>query len=200
MQDHQALLRQAHENELAKVRGKEATGKRARKTENSVEDQGREEDEDNEDDEDDEENGGGEEEGDMTERAAAKEARKKTRTERNRQLRVAERQREEEKRRRDKAIRKDLGQVDEIKKMIEATAEEKAEKARKRAERREKREREQGARLAKHVVKKQPIDVQLQEELAESLRTLKVGVGISSGMMDFFFCGCAQCICVHTPS
>ncbi|RUS17428.1 ribosome biogenesis protein Nop53/GLTSCR2 [Endogone sp. FLAS-F59071] len=173
MQDHQALLRQAHEDELARVRAREAreaTEKRAREAENIVEGQ----------EKDDDEETGEEEEGNMTERAAAKEARK-TRTERNRQLRAAERQREEEKRRRDKAIRKELGQVEEIKKTLEATVEEKTEEARKRTERREKREREQGARLAKQVVKKQPIDVQLQEELAESLRTLKVSVESRAG-------------------
>ncbi|KAG0347652.1 hypothetical protein BG005_011966, partial [Podila minutissima] len=176
MQDHQGLLRLAHNEELKLLEAKEKLEAKLAypkelddmvafddQTGGLLEDSDEEEEEEEEEEENEEE-------------SAAKPKKnkgKKSITERNRLARAAETLKKEQEIRRNKELMKQTNRVKEIIKTVE---EEEAEMERKRLENEQKREEKEKAgmkRVGKFNIPKERIHVQLQDELAESLRQLK---------------------------
>ncbi|KAF9201629.1 hypothetical protein BGZ59_002592 [Podila verticillata] len=176
MQDHQGLLRLAHNEELRLLEAKEKIEAKLAypkeldamvafddQTGGLLEDS----DEEEEDEEEDEEN---EEEGATKPK---KSKGKKSIAERNRLARAAETLKKEQEIKRNKELMKQTNRVKEIIKTVE---EEEAEMERKRLENEQKKEDKEKAgmkRVGKFNIPKERIHVQLQDELAESLRQLK---------------------------
>ncbi|KAG9323280.1 hypothetical protein KVV02_006303 [Mortierella alpina] len=176
MQDHQGLLRLAHNEELRILKERERVEAKLAypkeldamvafddKTGGLLEDS-----EDEDEDEEEEEATG--EEGAIK---AKKVKGKKSITERNRLARAAETAKKEAEIKRMKELIKQTNRVKDIMKTVE---EEEAETERKRLENEQKREEKEKAgmkRVGKFNIPKERIHVQLQDELAESLRQLK---------------------------
>jgi nucleolar protein 53 len=126
-------------------------------------------------DEDDEANETNEEE----DTAVKKTTKRKTQAQRNKAARKKELARLEKIAVREKNLHKSIGGVSNLKKLAEQRAKEAAEAER--ARRLAKREKERmglegGEKVGKHRVKKADVAVQLGEDLAESLRQVKVGL------------------------
>ncbi|KAI7885507.1 tumor suppressor protein Gltscr2 [Lichtheimia hyalospora FSU 10163] len=169
MEDHQELLRQAHQVELQKE-------SEARKLEEQLSyrkelDAMAHELEQSLEDEDDEAEA--ESDKDETVTAQSKEAKRKTRVQRNKEKRLRLEQLVHRQKQHEKEIRKQIDQLHHI----EAQVKEHQEKLRlmneKRQEIRDQNEKQGAKRLGKHFVQERSIDVQLQDELSESLRQLK---------------------------
>lgn len=121
-----------------------------------------------------------EDEEDDTEAAVKKTTKRKTQAQRNKAARKKELARLEKIAAREKKLHKSIGGVSGLKKLAEQRAKEAAEAER--ARRLAKREKERvglegGEKVGKHRVKKADVAVQLGEDLAESLRQVKVGSG-----------------------
>ncbi|KAF9194763.1 hypothetical protein BGZ50_005803 [Haplosporangium sp. Z 11] len=178
MQDHQGLLLLAHNEELRILEEKEKLEKKLAypkeldemvafddQTGGLLEDSA---DEDEEEEED-EQTEGQEEIGVKAKKVKGK----KSITERNRLARAAETLKKEAEIRRQKELLKQTNKVKEIMKTVE---EEEAETEKRRIENEQKREEKEKAgmkRVGKFNIPKERIHVQLQDELAESLRQLK---------------------------
>ncbi|KAF9430999.1 hypothetical protein BGZ76_000626 [Entomortierella beljakovae] len=176
MQDHQGLLRLAHNEELRIIQTKEKYDAALAypkeldemkpfddQTGGLLEDSG---DEDEEEEEEEEEDG----EGGFKPK---KQKGKKTITERNRLARAAETAKKEARIKHEKELYKQTNKVKEIMKTV---AQEEEETERKRLENEKKREEKEKAgmkRVGRFNIPKERIHVQLQDELAESLRELK---------------------------
>jgi nucleolar protein 53 len=170
MQDHQALLRKAHKVEEDKIAERERINKQLEFRKELLEmddDEVAKTDDDEEEDSDIHSD-------DDEETRRRKETRKKTRTERNRLRRAKDARILEERRKKDKALNKELHKLDEIQQMVDEIEQDQQEKAKRRQERQDAKEKAGLQRLGKYYVPKAPIEVQLTEELSESLRTLKV--------------------------
>ncbi|KAG0020485.1 hypothetical protein BGZ81_009306 [Podila clonocystis] len=175
MQDHQGLLRLAHNEELRLLEAKEKLEAKLAYPKElddmiAFDDQtgGLLEDSDEEEEEEDEE-----EENEDGATKPKKNKGKKSIAERNRLARAAETLKKEQEIRRNKELMKQTNRVKEIIKTVE---EEEAEMERKRLENEQKREEREKAgmkRVGKFNIPKERIHVQLQDELAESLRQLK---------------------------
>ncbi|KAF9157374.1 hypothetical protein BGX21_006631 [Mortierella sp. AD011] len=176
MQDHQGLLQLAHNEELRILRDKESVDAKLaypKELDSMVafDDQtgGLLEDSDEEDEEEEEEDATG---GDDIAKPK-KQKGKKSVTERNRLARAAETAKKEAQIKREKELLKQTNKVKEIMKSVE---EEEAETERKRLENEKKKEEKERAgmkRVGRFNIPKERIHVQLQDELAESLRQLK---------------------------
>ncbi|KAG0005192.1 hypothetical protein BGZ80_010582 [Entomortierella chlamydospora] len=177
MQDHQGLLQLAHNEELRILHDKESVDAKLaypKELDNMVafDDQtgGLLEDSEDEDEEEEEEEDatGGD---DIAK--PKKQKGKKSITERNRLARAAETAKKEAQIKREKELLKQTNKVKEIMKSVE---EEEAETERKRLENERKKEEKERAgmkRVGRFNIPKERIHVQLQDELAESLRQLK---------------------------
>ncbi|KAF9978073.1 hypothetical protein BGZ73_003813 [Actinomortierella ambigua] len=175
MQDHQNLLRIAHEEELKLLQEKEKLESQLAypkeldemvpfddRTGGLMEDSDEEEEEEEEEEEDDEATEG-----------KKKVKGKKTTAERNRLARAQETLKKEKEIRKQKEL---LKQANQLKTIIKTVEEEEAEAEKKRAENESKKEEKARAgmkRVGKFNIPKERTQVQLQEELAESLRQLK---------------------------
>lgn len=174
MEDHQALLRQAHEMEEKKeaesLKLKEKLSYRkelddiAHELEQSLEDEDEESAPESDHDEAD----------DAVQQSNNKEAKRKTRAQRNKEKRVRLEQIMNKKKQHEKEIRKQIDHLNQIEEEVKQHQEKLKAMAEKRQETREYIEKEGVKRLGKHYVKERAIDVQLQDELSESLRQLKV--------------------------
>ncbi|KAF9202942.1 hypothetical protein BGZ49_006947 [Haplosporangium sp. Z 27] len=178
MQDHQGLLRLAHNEELRIIQDREKVDAKLAypkelddmiafddQTGGLLEDSG---DEDEEEEEEEEEVTG--EDGVVKPK---KQKGKKSITERNRLARAAETAKREAQIKREKELLKQTNKVKEIMKSVE---EEEAEMEKKRLENEKKKEEKEKAgmkRVGRFNIPKERIHVQLQDELAESLRQLK---------------------------
>ncbi|KAF9382280.1 hypothetical protein CPB97_007244 [Podila verticillata] len=176
MQDHQGLLRLAHNEELRLLEAKEKIEAKLAypkeldamvafddQTGGLLEDSDEEEEEEEEDEENEEEGA----------TKPKKNKGKKSIAERNRLARAAETLKKEQEIKRNKELMKQTNRVKEIIKTVE---EEEAEMERKRLENEQKKEDKEKAgmkRVGKFNIPKERIHVQLQDELAESLRQLK---------------------------
>ncbi|CAO3693878.1 unnamed protein product [Umbelopsis ramanniana] len=169
MEDHQALLRKANQVEEDKIAERERINKQLEYRKELLE---MDDDEVAKTDDEEEEDSDVHSDDDEETRKR-KEIRKKTRTERNRLRRAKENKWLEDRRRREKALNKELHKLDEIQQMVVDIEQETEEKTRQRQERQEAKEKAGLPRLGKYYVPKAPIEVQLTEELSESLRTLK---------------------------
>ncbi|KAF9112129.1 hypothetical protein BGX27_003942 [Mortierella sp. AM989] len=179
MLDHQGLLRLAHNEELRIIHDREKVDAKLAypkelddmvafddQTGGLLEDSG-DEDEEEEEEEDEEDVG---EDGTVKPK---KQKGKKSITERNRLARAAETAKREAEIKRNKELLKQTNKVKEIMKSVE---EEEAETERKRLENEKKKEDKERAgmkRVGRFNIPKERIHVQLQDELAESLRELK---------------------------
>ncbi|KAG0247436.1 Glioma tumor suppressor candidate region protein 2, partial [Mortierella polycephala] len=179
MQDHQGLLRLAHNEELRILEVKEKLEKKLAypkeldemvtfndQTGGLLEDSA---DEDEEEEEEEEQMEGQEEIGVKAKKVKGK----KSIAERNRLARAAETHKKEAEIKRQKELMKQTNKVKEIMKTVE---EEEAETEKRRVESEQKREEKEKAgmkRVGKFNIPKERIHVQLQDELAESLRQLK---------------------------
>ncbi|CDH50482.1 hypothetical protein RO3G_11085 [Lichtheimia corymbifera JMRC:FSU:9682] len=172
MEDHQALLRQAHEMEEKKeaesLKLKEKLSYRkelddiAHELEQSLEDEDEESAPESDHDE-----------ADAVQQSNNKEAKRKTRAQRNKEKRVRLEQIMNKKKQHEKEIRKQIDHLNHIEEEVKQHQEKLKAMAEKRQEIREYIEKEGVKRLGKHYVKERAIDVQLQDELSESLRQLK---------------------------
>ncbi|KAI9267930.1 ribosome biogenesis protein Nop53/GLTSCR2 [Phascolomyces articulosus] len=173
MEDHQELLKEAHAIEVKK---EEATKKLNEQLAYRKElDQLKSELEESISDDEDEDEGEEEEEEQGEESAKQKqEGVRKTKTQRNKEKRKRYNRMLEEQKIHERDIRKQIDRV----KAIEAELQEQIEKLEKAAEIRrhlkEEDEKKGARRLGRHYIKEQPMAVQLQEELSETLRQLKV--------------------------
>lgn len=171
MEDHQALLRQAHEIEAQKeaesIKLQEKLSYRkelndlAHELEESLEDEDGESAAESDHDEN-----------DTTQQN--QEAKRKTRAQRNKEKRVRLEQLMHKQKQHEKEIRKQIDHLNHIEEQVKQHQEKLKEMAEKRQEFRDQAEKQGAKRLGKHYVKEQPIEVQLQDELSESLRQLKV--------------------------
>lgn len=186
MEDHQALLRKAHQVEEDKIAERERINKQLEFRKELLE---MDDDEVAKTDDEEEEDSDVHSDDDEETRKR-KEIRKKTRTERNRLRRAKENKWLEDRRRREKALNKELHKLDEIQQMVVDIEQETEEKTKQRQERQEAKEKAGLPRLGKYYVPKVPIEVQLTEELSESLRTLKVRVFLKklAGCMTLKHC------------
>ncbi|KAG0340524.1 hypothetical protein BG004_006371 [Podila humilis] len=176
MLDHQGLLRIAHNEELRLLEAKEKIEAKLaypKELDNMIafDDQtgGLLEDSDDEEEDEDED----EESQELGATKSKKNKGKKSVTERNRLARAAETLKKEAEIRRHKELMKQTNRVKEIIKTVE---EEEAEMEKKRLENEQKKEEKEKAgmkRVGKFNIPKERIHVQLQDELAESLRELK---------------------------
>ncbi|KAF9951509.1 hypothetical protein BGZ72_007001 [Mortierella alpina] len=176
MQDHQGLLRLAHNEELRILKERERVEAKLAYPKEldamvAFDDKtgGLLEDSDDEDEEEEEEEEAGEEGAVKAKKVKGK----KSITERNRLARAAETAKKEAEIKRMKELIKQTNRVKDIMKTVE---EEEAETERKRLENEQKREEKEKAgmkRVGKFNIPKERIHVQLQDELAESLRQLK---------------------------
>ncbi|KAF8941466.1 ribosome biogenesis protein Nop53/GLTSCR2 [Dissophora ornata] len=176
MQDHQGLLRLAHNEELRIVQDRERVDAKLAYPKEldqmvAFDDQtgGLLEDSNDEDSEEEEE----EEEGVEGSVKPKKQKGKKSVTERNRLARAAETAKKEAQIKRNKEL---LKQTNKVKEIMQSVAEEEAETERKRLENEKKKEEKEKAgmkRVGRFNIPKERIHVQLQDELAESLRQLK---------------------------
>ncbi|KAI9314482.1 ribosome biogenesis protein Nop53/GLTSCR2 [Dichotomocladium elegans] len=167
---HQELLKQAHEIEVRKLEAAEKLNEKlsyrkelddlAGELEASLEDE----------DEDGEEEEGEKDEGSV---AAKKEAKRKTRTQRNKEKRLRLEKIANMQKQHEKDIRKQIDLVKEIEKELNEHQKKIEDVAQKRQEIKENAEKKGVKRLGKHFIKERPIDVQLQDELSETLRQLK---------------------------
>lgn len=170
MEDHQALLRQAHEIEAQKeaesIKLQEKLSYRkelndlAHELEESLEDEDGESAAESDHDET-----------DTTQQN--NEAKRKTRAQRNKEKRVRLEQLMHKQKQHEKEIRKQIDHLNHIEEQVKQHQEKLKEMAEKRQEFRDQAEKQGAKRLGKHYVKEQPIEVQLQDELSESLRQLK---------------------------
>ncbi|KAG0230488.1 hypothetical protein BGW42_000909 [Actinomortierella wolfii] len=177
MQDHQDLLRIAHEEELKLLQEKEKLEAQLaypKELDEMVPFDDRTggllEDTDEEEDEEEEDESGGEDEETGTKKKVKG---KKTKAERNRLARAQERLKKEQEMKKNKELLKQANQVKEIMKTVE---QEEAEAEKRRIENEAKKEEKSRAgmkRVGKFNIPKEKTQVQLQEELAESLRQLK---------------------------
>ncbi|KAI1314750.1 hypothetical protein EDD11_001765 [Mortierella claussenii] len=179
MQDHQGLLRLAHNEELRILKDKERVDAKLaypKELDDMVafDDQtgGLLEDSDDEDEEEDED----EDEGVEGMEGAVKSKKKKGKksvTERNRLARAAERAKKDAQIKREKELLKQTNKVKEIMKTVEEEEEETERKRLENEKKREEKERAGMKRVGRFNIPKERIHVQLQDELAESLRQLK---------------------------
>ncbi|KAF9346939.1 hypothetical protein BGX26_001525 [Mortierella sp. AD094] len=177
MQDHQGLLQLAHNEELRILHDRERVDAKLaypKELDDMVafDDQtgGLLEDSGDEDEEDEDEEDVIGEDGTVKPK---KQKGKKSITERNRLARAAETAKREAQIKREKELLKQTNKVKEIMKSVE---EEEAETERKRLENEKKKEEKERAgmkRVGRFNIPKERIHVQLQDELAESLRQLK---------------------------
>ncbi|KAL1925528.1 uncharacterized protein VTP21DRAFT_411 [Calcarisporiella thermophila] len=175
MEDHQNLLLQAHEVEVKKHELKEKLEAKYGHLSNEVKSKGfdiqdmlDEEEEEEDDKEEVEEEGNGDEGSEQK-----KEAKRLTKKERNKQLRRAMQEKEEQKRQLDRRLKSELDQVQDISTKIEEEDKIRQQKLYERALKTEEKKKRGHKKLGKYKVQEAPIDVQLQEELSESLRGLK---------------------------
>ena len=172
MEDHQELLRHAHQVELEKEN-------EARKLEEQLSyrkelDAMAHELEQSLEDEDDEAEA--ESDKDETVTAQSKEAKRKTRVQRNKEKRLRLEQIAHKQKQHEKEIRKQIDQLHQIEAQVKEHQEKLKLMGEKRQEIRDQNEKQGAKRLGKHFVQERSIDVQLQDELSESLRQLKVRV------------------------
>ncbi|KAK3828556.1 MAG: ribosome biogenesis protein Nop53/GLTSCR2 [Benniella sp.] len=183
MKDHQSLLLLAHNDEVKSLEQWENLNAQLAypkeldqmvafddRTGGLLEDSDEEEEEEEEGEEEEEEENDAE---DSTDVKSKKQKGKKTITERNRLARAAEKAKEEARIKRDKDLNKQTNRVKEIMKVVE---EEEADMERKHQESDKKKEQKEKAgmkRVGRFNVPKERIEVQLQDELSESLRQLK---------------------------
>ncbi|KND03229.1 uncharacterized protein SPPG_02283 [Spizellomyces punctatus DAOM BR117] len=179
--DHQRALRNAVDEEVAKLKQKEHTLKKLSYPAEL----------DNLDDEtffgdsDDEEENGEQEDGGVETAAATSskddglshtrmvtEARK-TKAQRNKELRRAAKEREAEKQREEKLLAKQLNRLGEINKVVTQQEREQQRQLEERAKLQEEKAKRETKRLGPHLFKALPMDVQLTEDLPDSLRELK---------------------------
>lgn len=176
MEDHQELLRKAHKVEEDKIAQRERINKqleyRKELLDLADDEVAKSEDEESQGESDAHSD-------DDEETRKRKEIQKKSRVERNRLKKAKETQQMEKRRRQDKILNKELHKLDEIQKTVEELEMEQLENAEKRKTKQETKEKEGLPRLGKYYVQKAPIEVQLTEELSESLRTLKVWITCS---------------------
>ncbi|KAF9168638.1 hypothetical protein DFQ26_004274 [Actinomortierella ambigua] len=179
MQDHQNLLRIAHEEELKKLQDMEKLESQLAypkeldemvpfddRTGGLLEGSDEEEEEEDDDEE-------GEEGDDETTDGKKKVKGKKTQAERNRLARAQETMKKELEIKKQKEL---LKQANQLKNIIKTVEEQEAELEKKRTENETKKEEKARAgmkRVGKFNIPKERTHVQLQEELAESLRQLK---------------------------
>ncbi|KAF9351234.1 hypothetical protein BGX34_000729 [Mortierella sp. NVP85] len=178
MKDHQSLLLLAHNEEVKSLEQWENLNAKLAypkeldqmvafddRTGGLLEDSDEEEEEEEEEEENDAE--------DSTDVKSKKQKGKKTITERNRLARAAEKAKEEARIKKEKDLNKQTNRVKEIMKVVE---EEEADMERKQQESDKKKEQKEKAgmkRVGRFNVPKERIEVQLQDELSESLRQLK---------------------------
>ncbi|KAG0324661.1 hypothetical protein BGZ99_001598 [Dissophora globulifera] len=183
MQDHQSLLRLAHNEELRILKDKETVDAKLAypkeldqmiafddQTGGLLEDSEDEDEEESEEDDDEEGENAGEDGGAIK---SKKQKGKKSITERNRLARAAETAKRELEIKRHKELLKQTNRLQEIVKTVE---EEEAEAERLYLESEKKKEEKEKAgmkRIGRFSVPNERIHVQLQDELAESLRELK---------------------------
>ncbi|TPX67571.1 hypothetical protein SpCBS45565_g03734 [Spizellomyces sp. 'palustris'] len=180
--DHQRALRNAVDEEVAKLTEKEHTLKKLSYPAEL----------DNLDDEtffgdsDDEEENVEQEDGDAETAAATlskdddglshtrmvTEARK-TKAQRNKELRRAAKEREAEKQREEKLLAKQLNRLGEIKKAVTQQEQVQQKQLEERTKLQEEKSKRETKRLGPHTFKSLPMDVQLTEDLPDSLRELK---------------------------
>ncbi|KAJ3300262.1 Glioma tumor suppressor candidate region protein 2 [Borealophlyctis nickersoniae] len=98
---------------------------------------------------------------------------RKTRAQRNKEARRAEKEREEKKAKEEKELLKQLNRLGEIKKDVAKAEKESAARREQRLKAEAQAAAEQTKRLGPHFFKAAPMDVQLTEDLADSLRELK---------------------------
>ncbi|KAK3811425.1 MAG: ribosome biogenesis protein Nop53/GLTSCR2 [Linnemannia gamsii] len=175
MQDHQGLLRLAHNEELRILHQRETIDNRLAYPKEldamlAYDDQtgGLLEDSEDEDEEEEEEEEEGKEDAPKTKKKG-----KKSIAERNRLARAAETAKKEAEIKRHKELIKQTNRVKDIMKTVE---EEEAETEAKRLENEQKKEEKERAgmkRVGRFNIPKERIHVQLQDELADSLRQLK---------------------------
>lgn len=170
MEDHQDLLRKAHKVEEDKIAQREHINKQLEYRRELLE--LNDDEVAKTDDEEEEESDAHSDDDEETRKR--KENQKKSRTERNRLRKAKETQQDEKRRRQDKELNKELHKLNEIQKTVEELEQEQLENAEKRKARQEEKEKAGLPRLGKYYVQKAPIEVQLTDELSESLRTLKV--------------------------
>jgi len=169
MEDHQDLLRKAHKVEEDKIAQREHINKQLEYRRELLE--LNDDEVAKADDEEEEESDAHSDDDEETRKR--KENQKKSRTERNRLRKAKETQQDEKRRRQDKELNKELHKLNEIQKTVEELEQEQLENAEKRKARQEEKEKAGLPRLGKYYVQKAPIEVQLTDELSESLRTLK---------------------------
>jgi len=174
-EDHQTLLKIAHEEEVVKLQQKQRIHSQqpvpsellspALIPEDTV-------DKDKDISEDEIENNEKNDNEDETMKQA-KNQRKKTKAERNKEKRKFAKFKEERENKTKKVFRKELEKLPEIIQNVESELTEREKQQAEKAIAAEEKANLPLKKIGKYPVKKLPIDVQLQEELSESLRTLK---------------------------
>ncbi|OZJ03971.1 hypothetical protein BZG36_03236 [Bifiguratus adelaidae] len=173
MEEHQKLLRKAHEDEVRKEEMKQrvldqlAYPEHLDALEDIKVDDGEEQEEDEEKDETEEADGT------QTGNAQNGENKKKTKTQRNKEARQEAEAQARLARQKEKELQKSIAKAKDVQAALEEEERKKAEKLEKKRKRKAEKEVEEGGRLSKHRLKKAPLEVQLQDELSESLRGLK---------------------------
>ncbi|KAG2181130.1 hypothetical protein INT43_008712 [Umbelopsis isabellina] len=167
MEDHQVLLRKAHKVETDKISQRENVNKQLEYRKELL-DLNEEEAVDSEVDEESDAHSDDDEE-----TRKRKENKKKTRSERNRLKKAKETQQLELRRKQEKELHKEITKLEEIEKIVEESEMSSLTKAEKRKAKKEAQEQAGLPRLGKYFVQKAPIEVQLTDELSESLRSLK---------------------------
>ncbi|CAM0137364.1 unnamed protein product [Umbelopsis sp. WA50703] len=166
MEDHQELLRKAHKIEADKIAQRENISKQLEYRKELL-DLNEEEAEDSEGEESDAHSD------DDEETRKRKETKKKTRAERNRLKKAKETQQMEQRKKQEKELHKEITKLEEIEKTVEESELSSLTKAEKRKAKKLAQEQAGLPRLGKYFVQKAPIEVQLTDELSESLRSLK---------------------------
>lgn len=179
MEDHQKLLQKAHKVETDKISQRENINKQLEYRKELL-DLNEEEAEDSEVDEESDAHSDDDEE-----TRKRKENKKKTRSERNRLKKAKETQQMELRRKQEKELHKEITKLEEIEKLVEQSEMSSLTKAEQRKAKKEALEKAGLPRLGKYFIQKAPIEVQLTEELSESLRSMKVSTVLIS--TNFFF-------------
>ncbi|KAI9471430.1 ribosome biogenesis protein Nop53/GLTSCR2 [Zychaea mexicana] len=172
MEDHQELLREAHgietkkEEAIKKLNEQLSYRKELDQLKNELEESISDDDEEEE-----------EEEAQKDEAGSAKRksgGMRKTTTQRNKEKRKRYNRMLEEQKIHERDIRKQIDQVKAIEADLQAHIEKLEEVAEKRRQFKAEEEKKGSRRLGRHYIKEQSLEVQLQDELSETLRQLKV--------------------------
>ena len=180
MEDHQQLLKEAIDIEVKqdearkKLNEQLAYRKELDQLKHELEESITNDDDDDEEEEEEEEGEEGEEVKDSKSIKSKHEGVRKTKTQRNKEKRKRYNRMLEEQKLHERDIRKQIDRVKSIESELQEHIQKLEEAAEIRRQLKEEDKKRGAHRLGRHYVKEQPVAVQLQEELSETLRQLKV--------------------------